>query len=178
MGVVPHAVAFHAARDMDVGDGLDGEFGEGLGRVLAAVDVVGVQVGDVDEEAYAGAVGQVVQELALGHLLARPGEQRGDVLDGEGYGQRGLGDADVLAEHVEGVAGARHGQQVAGFQERGGGQGAARADERDVLGDEGRAQRLGSLGERRQPGLVRAVGAAEAEGDAVRDHGHAAFAQP
>ena len=63
VAVVPDAVPLEAAGDVDVGDGFHGEFVEGLGRVLAAVDVVGVEVGDVDEQAYAGAVDQVVQEL-------------------------------------------------------------------------------------------------------------------
>src|SRR5690606_40579088 len=57
VAVVPHAVPLEAAGDMDVGDGLQRQAGEGLGGVLAAVDVVGVQVGDVDEQPHAGAVG-------------------------------------------------------------------------------------------------------------------------
>ena len=118
VAVVPDAVAFETAGDMDVRDGLDGQFVQRLGGVLAAVDVVGVEVGHVDQEAYAGAVGEVVQELALGHLLARPGDQRRDVLHRERHGQRVLGDADVLAEDVEGVPGAGDGQQVPGLQAR------------------------------------------------------------
>lgn len=104
--------------DVDVGDGLDREFVEGLGGVLAAVDMVRVQVGHVDEQTDTGAVRQVVEELSLGHLLAGPGDQRGDVLHREGHGQRGLSDADVLAQDVQRVPGARDRQQVPGLQKR------------------------------------------------------------
>ncbi len=147
-------------------------------RVLTAVDVVGVQVGHVDEQPHPGPLDQLGQELPLGHPLARPGEQRGDVLQRQRHRQRLLRDPHVLAEHVEGVAGARHGQQVARLQAGRRGERAARPDERDVLGDQRSPERLRAFRERREPALVGAVGAAEAEGDAVRDHGHPALAQP
>lgn len=122
---------------MDVRDGLDRQLVECLRGVLAPVDVVGVEVRHVDEEPDAGAVDEVVEELPLGHLLARPVDEGRDVLQGERHGQRVLGDADVLAQHVQGVPGARHRQQMPGLQLRRRGEGAPRPDERDVLRDEG-----------------------------------------
>jgi hypothetical protein len=118
VAVVPDTVAFEAAGHVDVGDGLDGEFVEGLRGVLATVDVVRVQVGHVDEEPDAGAVDQVVEELPLGHFLAGPGDQRGDVLHREGDGQGRLGGTDVLAQDVQRVPGARNRQQVPRFEKR------------------------------------------------------------
>lgn len=137
MAVVPDAVPLVAARHVHVGDRLDGQFVERAGRVLAPVDVVGVQIGHVDQQPHPGAVDEVVQELALGHLLTGPGEQRRDVLHRERHREGGLGGPHVRAQHVQRVPGARHGQQMAGLQHGGAGAGAARADERDVLGDQG-----------------------------------------
>ncbi len=136
VAVVPDAVALEAAGDMHVGDRIEGQRRQRLGGVLAPVDVVGVQVGHVDQQPHAGPLDQLGQELALGQLLTRPGEQRGDVLQGQRHRQRVLRDADVLAQHVQRVPGARHGQQVAGLQARGGGERAARPDVGDVLGDQ------------------------------------------
>ncbi len=178
MAVVPDTVPLVAARHMHVRDRLDRQFVERPRRILAPVDVIGVQIGHVDQQPHPRAVDEVVQELALRHLLAGPGQQRGDVLHRERHRQRGLRDPYVRAQHVQRVPGARHRQQMARLQPRGTGAGAARADERDVLGDQRRAQRLGTLGEGGQPGLVGPVGAAETEGDAVRHDGHPALAQP
>jgi hypothetical protein len=178
VAVVPDAVPLVPARHVHVRDRLDGQLVQRTGRVLAPVDVVGVQVGHVDQQPHPRAVDEVVQELALGHLLAGPGEERRDVLHRERHRKGGLGDPYVRAQHVQGVPGARHGEQVARLQHGGAGAGAARPDERDVLGDQRRTQRLGPLGECGQPCLVGAAGAAEAEGDTVRDDGHSALAQP
>ncbi len=176
--VVPDAVPLDAARHVHVRDGLDGQLGQGAGRVLAAVDAVGVQVGDVDEEPYPGALHQLREELPLRHLLARPGDQGGDVLQGERHGQRVLRDAHVLAEHVEGVAGAGHGEQVARLQRRGRRERPPGPYERDVLRDQRRSQRHRLLAERREPRGVGPVRAAEPQRHAVRHDRDAAPPQP
>ena len=51
MAVVPYAVPLHTARDMDIGDGFHRKLVERDRRVLAPVDMVGMEVGDVDERA-------------------------------------------------------------------------------------------------------------------------------
>ncbi|KIF70958.1 hypothetical protein HY68_23970 [Streptomyces sp. AcH 505] len=177
VGVVPDPVALDTAGDMDVRDGLDRQFVERGRRVLTAVDVVGVQIGDVDQQPDAGALHQFGEELALAHLLVGPADQRGDVLHCERHRQRVLGDAHVLAEHPQRVLRARHRQQMTGLQAGRSGQRAAGPDERDVLGDQRRAERLRPFGEVGQPPRIGPVGAAEPERDAVRDDGDAPLAQ-
>ncbi|GAA3486187.1 hypothetical protein GCM10018987_02660 [Streptomyces cremeus] len=176
--VVPYAVPLDAARHMDVRDRLDRQLVQRPRRVLAPVDAVGVQVGDVDEQPYTGAPHQLRQELPLRQLLARPGEQGRDVLQRERHRQLVLGDPHVLAQHPQRVPGARHRQQVPGLQGPGRGQPSARPYERDVLGDQRRAQRLGARGQGREAVRVGALRPADAQRHAVRDHLRAALAQP
>lgn len=144
--------------------------------VLTAVDVVRVQIGDIDQQAHPGPLDELGEEGPLAHLLVGPGHQRRDVLQRERHRQRVLRDAHVLAQHVQRVAGPRHGQQVPRLQTRRAGQLPAAADEGDVLGDERRAQRLRALRERGQPLRPGPLGAPEAERDSVRDDRDTALA--
>ena len=98
-------------------------------RVVRLVQIVGVQVGDVDEQPYAGPRHQLGQERTLPELLARPVEQRGHVLQRQRHRQRRLGDAHVLHQHVQAVAGTRHRQQMPGLHVPG-------AHHRHVLADQ------------------------------------------
>ncbi|MDH6187834.1 hypothetical protein M2168_000866 [Streptomyces sp. CZ24] len=178
MAVVPHPVPLEPARHVDVGQRLQRQRVEGGGGVLALVDVVGVQVGDVDQQPYPGPVGQLVEELPLRQLLARPGEERRDVLHGERHGQLVLGDPHVLAEDREPFPRPGDRQQVPGLQPARRGPLPARPDERDVLGDQWRPQRLGPLGQRRQPYRIGPLRAAQAQPHPVRHHGHPTLPQP
>ena len=72
---------------------------------------------------------------------------------------------DVGGQHVERLAGARHGQQVPGLA-------PARPHERDVLAHQRRVERLGAGGELGDPRRVERLGAAQRQPDAVRDHRH------
>ncbi len=163
---------------MDVRDGLHRQFVQRLRRVLAEVDVVGVQVGHVDQQPHPGPLDQLRQELPLGELLVGPGDQRGDVLQGERHRQRVLRDPHVLAEHVQRVPGAGHRQQVPRLQPRRRGQRPPGPHERDVLGHQGRPQQFGARRESGEPVGVGPVRAAEAERHPVRHDGHPALAQP
>ena len=105
------------------------------------------------------------EELGLGELVVGPVEERGDHLQRDRHGQLGGQAGDVGGQHVERLAGARHGQQVPGLASRG-------PHERDVLAHQRRVERIGAGRELRDPRRVERLGAAQRQPDAVRDHRH------
>lgn len=153
-----------AAGEVELHDAVERELIERGVRVGAVVDAVGVQVGDVEEQAATGRGEDGGDEAGFGHFRAGQMDGEGDVFDDQRRGDAAADVGDIGGEGLDGFACERQRGEMADLD-------AARAGEGDVLAPPRRIKAFDEAREVFEIGVVEAVGAAEREVQAVRDEG-------
>ena len=156
MAVDQFAVVGVAAGEVELHDAVERQRGERGVRVGAVVDAVGVEVGDVEEQAAVGRGEDGGDEAGLGHFRAGQMDGERDVFENQRRGDVAADVGDIGGEDINGFAREGQGCEVADLD-------AARAGEGDVLAPPRRIEALDEARKVFEIGVVEAVGAAEGE---------------